>query len=184
VLDRVLIGVGVVDPGLRVLYANAAARSACRNSKTMQMDHGGLRIRDAACHAELARSAGAASRGSWCLVHLPDEATTLAVVPLPASAGLVMPRPVLVVFGVRQNTRMFAIEFFAHSQGMTLTETRVLRALAEGLSPRQIASRHSVALSTIRSQIASIRSRAGAQSVVALIRTLGELPPIMAAAVD
>ena len=181
VLDRVLIGVGVVDCDLHVLYANVAARNECRRSPTMQMDEAGLRIKDPARHAELVRAAAAASRGCWSLVHLPGEATTLAVVPLPASEGLAVPAPVLVVFGLRHDTRTLAIEFFARAQGMTLTETRVLCAIAEGLSPKQIASRHSVALCTVRSQIASIRERAGAHSIVALIRTLGELPPIMAA---
>jgi DNA-binding CsgD family transcriptional regulator len=145
------------------------------------MDEAVLRINDPVRHAELLRAAAAASRGRWSLVHLPGEATTLAVVPLPASEGLAVPTPVLVVFGLRQQTRTLATEFFARAQGMTLAETRVLCAIAEGLSPKQIAFRHAVALSTIRSQIASIRERAGVQSMVALIRTLGELPPIMAA---
>ena len=181
VLERVLIGVGVVDFELCVLYANAAARSECRGSSTMHMDDAGLRIDDPAHHAELLRAVAAAGRGCWSLVHLPGEATTLAVVPLPASEGLALPTPVMVVFGLRQQTRTLAIEFFARAQGMTLAETRVLCAIAEGLSPKQIASRHAVAVSTIRSQIASIRERAGARSIVALIRRLGELPPIMAA---
>jgi hypothetical protein len=120
VLDRVLIGVGVVDTSLHVLYANAAARSECRSSMAIRMDETGLRIKDPARHAELVRAAASASRGSWSLVHLPGEATTLAVVPLPASEGLALPTAVMVVFGLRQQTRTLAIEFFARAQGMTL----------------------------------------------------------------
>jgi DNA-binding CsgD family transcriptional regulator len=184
VLDRVLIGVGVVNADLTVLYANSAAKAECRQSASMSLDGARLRIRDTARHADLVRAVAAAQRGRWSLVQLPGpgEATTLAIVPLPASDGLSPPGLVLVVFGLRQQTRTLAIEFFARAQGMTQAETRVLCALGEGLSPRQIADRHAVALSTIRSQIASVRERAGANSIVSLVRTLGELPPIMPAA--
>jgi DNA-binding CsgD family transcriptional regulator len=90
--------------------------------------------------------------------------------------------PALVMFGLRGRCRALALEFYARSCGRTSAETRVLSALEEGLTASQIAKRHEVALSTVRTQLASIRLRTGARTIVDLIHTLGSLPPIMPAA--
>jgi DNA-binding CsgD family transcriptional regulator len=51
------------------------------------------------------------------------------------------------------------VQWFARNHGLTLAETRVLEALSEGLLPSDIAVRFGVGISTIRSQIGSIRSK-------------------------
>ena len=53
------------------------------------------------------------------------------------------------------------------------------RDIAQGWSPRDIAERHSVSLSTVRTQIASVREKTGAENIYALLREVAQLPPIL-----
>ena len=104
----------------------------------------------------------------------------LAVVPL-AQLDLGVDAPVLVVFGTRTPCRALAIQFYARSCGLTAAEERVLRAMSEGLSPRAVARQNGVELSTVRTQLRSIRGKTGVCSLSDLMRMLGCLPPIMPA---
>ena len=65
--------------------------------------------------------------------------------------------------------------------GLTLAETRVLEALSEGLHPNDIATRYGVGISTIRSQIGSIRLKTRSDSIGALVRQVAVLPPLVGA---
>lgn len=55
----------------------------------------------------------------------------------------------------------------------------MLLGLAEGLVPKQIASKHDVLLSTVRTQISSVRDRTGTRRLADLVQALVSLPPIM-----
>jgi DNA-binding CsgD family transcriptional regulator len=57
----------------------------------------------------------------------------------------------------------------------------VLEALSAGLHPGEIATRHGVGISTIRSQIGSIRSKTRSDSISALVRQVAVLPPLVGA---
>jgi DNA-binding CsgD family transcriptional regulator len=71
--------------------------------------------------------------------------------------------------------------WFARNHGLTLAETRVLEALSEGLQPSDIAARFGVGLSTVRSQIGSIRAKTRSDSIGALVRQVAVLPPLVGA---
>jgi DNA-binding CsgD family transcriptional regulator len=58
----------------------------------------------------------------------------------------------------------------------TLIQRRVARQLCAGSEPIEIADEQGVALSTLRTQIGSIRAKAGHKSVRALLHTLARLP--------
>jgi DNA-binding CsgD family transcriptional regulator len=73
------------------------------------------------------------------------------------------------------------VQWFARSHDLTLAETRVLEALSEGLQPNDIAARHGVGISTVRSQIGSIRSKTRSDSIGALVRQVAVLPPLVGA---
>ena len=55
----------------------------------------------------------------------------------------------------------------------------MLRGLAGGLRPAQIARAAGVAMSTVRTQITSIRLKTGARSIGELVRLVTVLPPIV-----
>ncbi|HET7527041.1 MAG TPA: LuxR C-terminal-related transcriptional regulator, partial [Burkholderiaceae bacterium] len=85
----------------------------------------------------------------------------------------------LLLFGLNQSQEPLAIQLYAGSCGLTPAETRVLLGLAEGLVPKQIASKHAVLLSTVRTQISSIRDKTGTRRLSDLMQALVSLPPIM-----
>jgi len=85
----------------------------------------------------------------------------------------------LLVLRKRQVCEELSIEAYARSNGLTPGETRVLRHLGAGLCPAAIARQQQVTVATIRTQIASIRSKTGATSIVSQIRQLSALPPML-----
>lgn len=184
ILDHVHFGLAVVGADSRLLFTNQAALRECARHPLLRIEAGRLVMLQARHQDEYARALAATHSGRWSMVQLEhdDGRTLLAVVPLWAAArseGLA-----LVMFGLRDACKPLAIEFYARSIGLTPTETKVLRALGDGLSPREIAKRHGVALSTVRTQIVAIRQRTGAGRITDLVRMLGSLPPIMPAALN
>jgi DNA-binding CsgD family transcriptional regulator len=65
--------------------------------------------------------------------------------------------------------------------GLTPAETRVLELLCAGVRPTEIAGRAGVAVSTVRTQIGSIRAKTGAASIRELVRQVAVLPPLVGA---
>ena len=183
VLDHVHFGVLVVGPQLRVWLANEAARRGCARHSMLSLDDGRLNIAQRHHQVELVRAVTKAQDGRWSMVQLVQGADRLLLAVLPLWRGVsgTPDDPVLVMFGLDTPCAGLAIEFYGRSCALTPAEVRLLRGLKEGLSPRELARRYDVALSTIRSQISSIRSKTGARSIVDLVRTLSCLPPIMAA---
>lgn len=185
ILDHVHFGVAVIGPSLRLLFANRVALRECERHPALGIARGQLGVAPSRQHADFVRALAAARAGRWTLVRIAhgDERIMLAVLPLWPHAAEA-DAPALVVFGLRGHARPLAIQFYAQACGLSATETDVLRGLGDGHSPREIALRHHVALSTVRSQIGSIRDKTGARSITDLVRTLGDLPPIMSAALS
>ena len=82
---------------------------------------------------------------------------------------LVLPRPAV--------CGELALEAYARACHLTPSELRVLRALGDGLSPAEIARAHGVAVSTVRTQVSSLRAKTGSPNLRALTRKLATLPP-------
>jgi DNA-binding NarL/FixJ family response regulator len=57
----------------------------------------------------------------------------------------------------------------------------VLLALCRGLDINEIAAENGVAVSTIRSQIKTLREKAGASSIRRLLQRINSLPPVVPA---
>jgi DNA-binding CsgD family transcriptional regulator len=70
---------------------------------------------------------------------------------------------------------------YARRHGLTAAEMHVLRALCEGLPPAEIAAEFGVKLATVRTQVASIRSKTEAASIRELVSRVAALPPIVPA---
>lgn len=185
ILDHVHFGVAVVGGQLRLLFANQAARRECQRHPRLGIENGRLVVGQARGEGDFHRALEAARAGRWSLVRLEgnEGSTLLALIPL-SPVGVEVESAVLVVFGLRGPDKGLALQLYARTCGLTAAEERVLRLLSDGLSPREIARGHGVALSTVRTQLGSIRSKTGACSLTDLMRTLGCLPPIMPVAMS
>jgi len=183
ILDCIQIGAMAVGAGMQVSFANRAAMRECSR-------HGMLRIEDTqvallalpgeADQARMMRAVEAAHSGHWSLVRLGSGTSALSIAVFPllhserGSGSLA-----LLLFGLSHSQEPLAIQLYAGSCGLTPAETRVLLGLSEGLVPKQIASKHEVLLSTVRTQISSIRDKTGARRLSDLMQALVSLPPIM-----
>jgi DNA-binding CsgD family transcriptional regulator len=54
----------------------------------------------------------------------------------------------------------------------------VLAAVSDGLRPHEVADQHGVQVSTIRSQLLSIRQKTRSSSIRELLQTVSLLPPM------
>ena len=130
--------------------------------------------------ARLAKAVEGAHAGQWSLVRLGTGSTTISIAVFPLCHAERGAGPLaLLLFGLNHTQAPLTIQLYAGSCGLTPAETRVLLGLAEGLVPKQIASKHEVLLSTVRTQISSIRDKTGTRRLGDLMQALVSLPPIM-----
>lgn len=182
-LDAIDYGMLLVSDDRRLLHANVAARRDLDNQHPLQVLGGSvetLQATDAsALHAALQ---DAAARGLRRLLRLGTgaRATAVAVVPLPP-LGTDQRRAVLLVLGKRRMCEELTVDWYARSHHLTPAETQVLKRLTQDLSPQQIAEATGVGLATVRSQISSIRTKTGSESIRALVRQVAVLPPLVGA---
>ena len=181
-LDELDYGIVVLYDGTRVVHINDAARVELDEQHPLLLLGDELRARLARDIGPLHDAVGdAALRGMRRLLTLGKDAerTSVSVVPLDsADAGA---RAVLVVLGKRTVCESLSVQGFARSHGLTAAETRVLVALCNGVPPTQAAAELGVAISTVRSQIGSLRQKTGAESIRALVRQVAVLPPVKGA---
>lgn len=179
-LDELDYGLLVVDAGARLLHANQAGHQHCADPQgACTLAAGRLAARAEGDDAVLQRAIQQSARGARRnLLRLggPGATETVAVVPLGSG-----PDAVLVVFGKRQVCEVLSVEHYARAHGLTHAEGMVLAALCDGDNPAGIARRFGVAVSTVRSQIASIRQKTRAASIRDLVRQVAVLPPIVSA---
>ena len=184
-LDEIDYGMLLLAEGSTVRHANHAARSELDAMHPLQLIGGKLRVARAQDLLPLSEALGdARRRGLRRLICLGDgeHRVSVAVVPLATVAGNDdASRLTLLVLGKRQVCEALSAHWFARSHGLTPAETRVLTALCEGRRPSEVAAAQSVALSTVRTQIGSIRAKTGAESIRALVRQVAVLPPLVGA---
>lgn len=181
VLDEIDYGLLVVSHRGRVVHLNHAARLALQSEHPLQLAGQQLRTRwpddDVAVRDALA---DAAERQRRCMLTLgpPGQRSSIAVVPLRAASddaeGVT-----LLMFSKRQVCQDLSVEAFARSHGLTATEAQVLKALCSGVPPSEVARGQGVRLCTVRTQIGSIRAKAGATSIRTLVQQVARLPPLI-----
>lgn len=102
--------------------------------------------------------------------------------PLLASViGLPSVPAVLVLLGRRQSDPVLAVQMIGGLYGLTTAEQQVLDGLLAGRRIEALAAERGVKVSTLRTQVASLRAKMGASRIEDLLRIVGELPPIMGA---
>lgn len=184
-LDEIDYGMLLLADGTTVLHANHTARSELDVMHPLQLIGGELRVARAQDLLPLREALGdARQRGLRRLINLGEggHRVSVAVVPLAAIAGDDdAARLTLLVLGKRQVCEALSAHWFARSHGLTPAEARVLAALCDGRRPSEVATAQCVALSTVRTQIGSIRAKTGAESIRALVRQVAVLPPLVGA---
>ena len=109
-----------------------------------------------------------------------DTRCSVSVVPLRAQGGD-RRAAALLLLGKRRVCEDLSVQGYARDHGLTPAEGRVLAALCGGRRPNEVAAESGVAISTVRTQIGSIRAKTGADSIRSLVRTVATLPPLMGA---
>jgi len=180
-LDEIDYGVLVVDAGCRLLHANRVAwarlrRAGCPVALADGRLHcavadDGLKL-DAAVHA-------AATRGLRRLVNVGRGAAALGIAFVPLPADGLLPAPVLLLVSRAHVCEPLSAEWFARSHGLTAAESRVLHSLCSGARPTEMAAEFGVALSTVRTQIGTLRAKTGSSSIKDLVRRVARLPPMV-----
>ena len=185
VLDEMDYGVMLMDAGRRILHANQLARREISLRVAVRCEADTLYAALPEQDAELVNSLRAAARGQRSMAEFGAGVQTLTLAFVPQSR-LAAPqsRPafgVLVTFGKRHFGDNLALQCYALARKLTHGEHGVLQALCAGLSAEDIARQNGVYLSTVRSQISSIRAKTGATSMRQLVQRVAALPPMMSA---
>lgn len=182
VLDEVNHGLLLVNELAEVRYANRVAARDCSAGRALHYDGRRLRVSNPNDFDALLRALAGAADGRRAMLTLrsPRGSVSLAVVPVAARAGD-GDSVALLVLGKSDTVEPLSLQFFAQMNQLTPAESAVLAALCEGLRPAQVAERGGVALSTVRTQIGSIRQKTRTQSVSHVVRMVQTLPPVVPA---
>ena len=186
-LDQIDYGMLVLAGDHRVRYANHAARDLLANEHPLVLRGDELRARAGEEAASLRKALDSARRGlrSLLVFGKGDRSAGVAVVPLNAVAdsgpGGDHDREILLVIGKSSVWGEMSAQWYARLHGLTTTETAVLNLLCGGALPTEIARQQGVAVSTIRTQIGSIRAKTGARTIGAVLRKIAVLPPLVCA---
>ena len=185
-LDEIDYGMLLISADAQVIYLNHAARQELDNDHPLQMLGRALRAQRPQDVAPLHEALSAAQRGLRKLVTLGtgEHRVSISVVPLPTGAGQRTDdhaAGTLLVLGKRQVCERLSVHGFARSVSLTPAETRVLELLCGGVRPTEVARQQGVAVSTVRTQIGSIRAKTGAGSISELVRQVAVLPPLVGA---
>jgi DNA-binding CsgD family transcriptional regulator len=182
VIDELDYGLAVVTSQGRVLIANRMARQRWADPDgEHQLIGSQLHAREAQADMALGQALSAASAGQRRLLCAGDQRHELAAAMIPLGATVAAQRCVLVVYGKCLVCEQLSVDFYARTHGLTDAENRVLAALCAGDTPNSAARRYGVEVSTIRSQVASIRHKTQASSIADLVRKVAVLPPILTA---
>lgn len=178
-LDEMDHGMLLVTPGGMLRHANEPARRELACSERLVLVEQQLRGVQRDEGTLISQALADAGHGRRRLLWLGrrEPGLSIAVVPLPdeTPGGEAL---VLLVLGRRQPGDAMTIDFYARAQGLTDAEARVLRALCSGLRPKQVAYEFDVAVSTVRTQISSIRHKTQTASIRDLMSHIAALPPI------
>ena len=180
ILDEIDYGVLLVSESLEVFYSNLAARRVLSRDNPLRLEPrrlAALQASDATALREAVALATQRRLRRLVVLGSHQKRTVVAIVPLhPAQDG---EPAALVMLGKRSVCESLSAKGFASCHGLTPTEHDVLVGLCAGHTPLRIADEHRVSLSTVRAQIASIRSKTGASSIRALLEQVAQLPPLV-----
>jgi DNA-binding CsgD family transcriptional regulator len=177
-LDEADHGMVLVGHGGRLRHANRAAREELAGEQSLKVEAGRVQPAQADQVADFRQALVDASHGRRRLVWLGESPALLPVASVPLNNQSGGDAAALLLLGRRSTRDTLSLDFFARSQGLTAAEGRVLQALCDGLRPKEVAVQTGVAVSTVRTQISSIRQKTRTASIGELLRLVSALPPI------
>jgi DNA-binding CsgD family transcriptional regulator len=178
IVERIDCGVLLLDRQRTVRFANRQALAQCRASDALALEQGRLHARDPRDAAALEAALARAARGAHSMPLLARGTQALAVMPAAADADGGAAN-VLVILGKRSACTPLSLALFAQAHRLSGAESEILASLCQGLRPAEVARRHGVALSTVRSQIGSIRAKTTSRSIFDLLNKITALPPVL-----
>lgn len=181
-LDALGQGVALVNEGLLPRYLNRAAR-LWLGAAAWPADTPVGQALDASQRWQLRAAVKRAGKGEWSMLVLgpAQHRRPVGVVPLTPSDA--WPDAVaMLVLGAGAGADGLALRLFSRLHRLTPTESQVLAALVDGLTPAQIAQQAGVAVCTVRTQLGAIRAKTQAASLRHLMQQVSGLPPLMGAA--
>jgi len=182
VFDEVDYGMLLLDPQGRILHANHLARHELAQRRVLRACSGNLMGSSAEHSERIQQALDAASRGQRRLVLMREGERDLSMAFTPLSHPLEDDTPTVLVLLSRQSASdNLAVRMFARALGLSPTEEVVMLALCRGLDVQEIAAENGVAISTVRSQVKTLREKAGASSVRRLLQRVNSLPPVVPA---
>ena len=185
-LDEIDYGMLLVGADQQVLYLNHAAWLELDGEHPLQIMGHALYAQRSQDVAPLYEALVAARRGLRKLLTLgcAGQRVTVSVVPLTAGAdpqAVAQGQSILLVLGKRQVCQSLSLQGLARELRLTAAEARVFELLCGGVRPAAIARMLNVQVSTVRTQIGSLRAKAGAASIGALLQQVAVLPPMVGA---
>jgi DNA-binding CsgD family transcriptional regulator len=187
IVDEIDYPVLLVNSQLDVLHANRTADAELGDDHPLQVDGRRLRARSAHDALALRDSIDSAfQRGLRKLLPLSgggENGAWLSVLPLRGPAtddgADTSAQVVMLVMSKRRMWQPLSVQSFSRMLRLTDAETSVLQGLCDGMQPHEVADRHNVAVSTVRTQINSLRGKMGAGSICEVVRRVAMLPPIL-----
>lgn len=178
-LDEIDYGLLLVTAQGELCYANRLGAQELASDGPLHSAGGRLAVLTGPELSRLNEALLDAVRGRRTLVTLGLNGHTLevAVVPIDAVEGAPGHALALLLFNKRNACAALTLAFYARAKKLTATESAVLTQLSQGVKPKQIARVQGVKLSTVRTQIASIRGKTGTASIGALVGQVADLPP-------
>lgn len=183
-LDEIDYGLAVVGADAQILLANQLARLELATERFVRRRQDKLAPVSARHGAKIEEALGNVRRGLRSLVTFSaaDAELALSFVPLDSGAQAAAQSAdaplALVMFGRRDACEALTLHQYGRLHGLTGAEQALLPAIIRGLSVEAIAQQQCVSLSTVRTQLGSIRGKTGAKSLRSLTARLTSLPPI------
>jgi len=180
-LNRLEQGIVVLQADGRVLRANRCAREMLAANLALDASSGWLMARDPHELAKLREAIRVVAERRLCRMlgfGIGEAAQFLALSAIDGPGGA---RLVLCFLGQRTLSNPLTLQWYAQCQGLTSAESAVISLISAGADPGEIAARQGVAISTVRTQIGSIRAKTGHKSIRALLGTLARLPSMSGA---
>jgi DNA-binding NarL/FixJ family response regulator len=182
VFDEIDYGMLLLDAQGRILHANHLARHELAQRRMLRACSGNLMGSTPEHSERIQQALDAALRGQRRLVLMREGDHDLSMAFTPLSHPLEDDKPTVLVVLYRQNVcDNLAVRMFARALALSPTEEVVLLALCRGLDIHEIAAENGVAVSTVRSQIKTLREKAGAPSIRRLLQRINTLPPVVPA---
>lgn len=179
-MDRLEYGVLACGPRGELYHANLAAQQELDGDRLLGVTDGHVRAVPALQGVWSTALHDAAVRRRSRLVSLGDGLERLLVVTVPMRVQGIDAAAAVAIMGRRSVCSPLGLEMLAASHGLTYAESRVFRALVGNLSVREIAASHGVGITTVRTQIQSVRDKLGVRSIDELLLRAAEVPPVSA----